>query len=89
MSDTKQAKTVAALFTNDEWAQFVAAGEAYAEQQGGIFVLDEAWRMFGERTWARYIRQVMEAVGLPELAVRINPEDFEPHLDTVDGLMRS
>lgn len=88
MTDTNQAKTVEALFTDAEWAHFVAAGKAYAQENHQVFMLDEAWRIFGARAWAKYIRQRMQVVGVPELAARINPEDFETHLDTVDGLMR-
>lgn len=64
--------TVGVLFTEDEWLAFTNALGARRA------LLDEGVRPLGERAWAEYIKGTMPALGLDDLAARIDPEDFEP-----------
>lgn len=64
------AENVGALFTQREWG---VIAERLNERR---VMLDEGYRLFGERAWAVYLRRVFVAVDLAEFAARITPAAF-------------
>lgn len=75
------AQSVAELFTEDEWVRFIETGRERARAQGSFFVLDETAQIISQRAWATYLRDVMTAVGVDDLAARIVPESYPHHTD--------
>ncbi|WP_316309468.1 hypothetical protein [Clavibacter michiganensis] len=83
------------LFTKADWARFMAARQEKAQEHGESFAdayeIDETAIFWSERARAAYLRLMMVAVGLDDLAMRINPADYsqdqdERRIKSHDGL---